>query len=450
MLQSPSVAQSSFGDGRAHNDGLASYIAIVKRRLFHFLIPFVLLLGIGAVVVLVQRPIYLAEGKILVESQEIPTDLVRPTVTDSANQRIQIIQQRIMTRDNLLGIINKYLLFPSQRQWMSGTQLFDLMRERTTIKLIELNRTAQPNNLTVAVNLGFEYEDPTIAMRVANEFLTLILNEDARTRTDRAAATTKFLAREAKRLEGELGAIDAQAAEFRRHLHPTNSVPDQISVQLAALKAELAQKSAVYSATHPTIKALNRSIAALEQTAASTPPAVQGGAGLDELERQRTSIEKSLEEANKKLSAARLGESLERDQQSERLQVIEQPAVPQKPLKPNRLKLFALAFTLAGMAGACSVFVAESLDRSIRNARELASVIDSHLIVTLPYIVTDSEARRRKLKWKLLIGIPVVVIVGVLATAYFLDAFGDLTARVDQSWIDTLQAMKDRLTRLSK
>ena len=52
------------------------------------------------------------KGEILVESPEIPTDLVEPTVTAAATERIQVIQQRLMARDSLLPIVEKFNLFP--------------------------------------------------------------------------------------------------------------------------------------------------------------------------------------------------------------------------------------------------------------------------------------------------------------------------------------------------
>ena len=74
-----------------------------------------------------------------------------------------------------------------------GHSFSDLMRERTQLRLVDLTLPTQQNNLTIAFTLSFEYEAPETAMRVANEFLTLILNEDARTRVNRASETTKFL-----------------------------------------------------------------------------------------------------------------------------------------------------------------------------------------------------------------------------------------------------------------
>src|SRR5436305_384987 len=150
MLQSYAAQGQAFYEERGANTGLPHYFAIGKRRLLYFLIPFVLVFGAGALLTMIQKPIYLAEGKILVESQDIPVDLVRPTVTDTANQRIQVIQQRIMTRDNLLAIVSKFGLFASQRQWMSSTQVLDLMRERTKLTLVDLTRPTQSTS-TIAL-----------------------------------------------------------------------------------------------------------------------------------------------------------------------------------------------------------------------------------------------------------------------------------------------------------
>jgi hypothetical protein len=64
--------------------------------------------------------------------------------------------------------------------------------------------------------VGFTDRRPDVATKVANELLTLFLNEDVRNRTNRAMETTKFLAREAQRLENDLGSVEAKIADLRR------------------------------------------------------------------------------------------------------------------------------------------------------------------------------------------------------------------------------------------
>jgi len=447
----------------------AHYIGIFRRRIFYFAIPFVLLLIIGFVISAIQRPIYHAEGKILVESPEIPTDLVQPTVTAVATERIQVIQQRIMNRDTLLSIVNKFGLFASEQRWMSGTELLDLMRDRAEIQLVDIDTEIRPGkdgkkpasaprpnnkNSAIAFTMSFEYENPELAMKVANEFLTLILNEDVRARTNRATETTQFLAREAKRLQGELDTVNAQISEMKRAGEATQEVSEALNSEklksqmalLTAMKSDLIGRTSIYSGAHPALKALKKRIAALEEEISQGPkvdPArPQGGTNIDVLEQQRTSIEKNLDDATKKLTAARLGESMERNQQSEHLQVIEQPALPQQPIKPKRLKLFAISLALATMSGFGVVFLAEILDKSIRGSRELAGVVDSRLVVAIPYISTAGEIRQRKRKIVLLWATLAVVLFAGLAAALYIGI------QIDFSWFD--RPWLDSLTRLTK
>ena len=243
--------------------GFEFYLSIIKRRWAFFLIPLVIVLCASTLVAMLMRPIYRSEARILVQSQQIPLDLVRPTVTASAEERIQVIAQRIMTRDNLMAIVNKFQMFPSWRTSMSDSDLVDLMRERASITPIAMNLpgSSNRNSTAVAFTVGFEYEDPQVTMRVANELVTLILNEDVRARTSRASETTKFLSQEVDRLENDRLAIEAQIGELRSK----NFGSEESAGQLAVLKNELLQKSAIYSESHPDIKALKDRIKALEQ-----------------------------------------------------------------------------------------------------------------------------------------------------------------------------------------
>jgi hypothetical protein len=78
--------------------------------------------------------------------------------------------------------------------------------------------------------------------------------------------------------------------------------------------------------------------------------------------------------------------------------VLEQPTLPQKPVSPNRPKIFMIAFMAALMAGGGLAFATELSDQSVRRSSDLYSIIDSHLIVSIPYIATRGEARRKKRK----------------------------------------------------
>lgn len=432
-------SEPAFTEDHGQSLNLSHSLDILKRRFFYFLLPFGLVSVLGLSLAAIQKPTYLSEGKILVESQVIAPDLVRPIVTASSSERIQLIQQRVMTRDNLLSVANKFGLFPRR----SG--ILDLMRQSIQIKPVEIEGQPRQGTPTIAFTVGFEYEHPEVAMRVANEFVTLIVNEDARSRTSRATEAVKILTGETKDIEDKLDATQTQIFEIaRRPRDAIPEVPEEEKSQmtaLAALKAELIQKTSVYSEAHPAVTALRKRIAAMEKTIAQSAraqaksPSTQAD-DIDALKRQREALEKRLAEANGKLATARLSEKLDRDQQSERLQVIESPPLPQKPVKSNRLKMVGIAFAAATILGLGVVFAAELFDGSIRGRQQLSGVVATQLVVSIPYIATRADIIRTR--WRIIFGAVSVVIL--LAAFVGLTAAIALNSPIDVSWFDNAAA----------
>ena len=426
-------SEPAFGEDHGQSINVSQYFDILRRRIFHFLLPFGLVSVLGLYVAAIQKPNYLSEGKILVESQVIAPDLVRPIVTATAGERIQLIQQRIMTRDNLLAIASRFGLFPNQ------TGVLDLMRQSTQIRPADLEGQPRQGTATIAFTVGFEYGNPEVAMRVASEFITLIVNEDARSRTSRATEAVKILSSEAKDIEDKLDATQTQIFEIARRPRDTvPEIPEQEKSQLtalAALRAELIQKASVYSDAHPAVMALKKRIAVMEKalTQSSQAPAKAQTTQADEIEalkRQREVLERRLGEANGKLATARLSEKFDRDQQSERMQVLESPPLPQKPVKSGRLKLVGIAFAAAAMLGMGAVVLAELLDGTIRGRHQLSGVVASHLIVSIPYFATHKDTLRAR--WRVIFVTFTVVIL--LAALGGLAAAIVLGLPVDLSW----------------
>jgi hypothetical protein len=194
---------------------------------------------------------------------------------------------------------------------------------------------------------------------------------------------------------------------------------------LTTLKAELIQKLSVYSEAHPVVTALKKRIATIEKnlTLTAAKQSSNPADDIDALKRQREVLQTRLAEANSKLATARLSERLDEDQKSERLQVIETPSVPQRPLKSSRIKLIAMAFAGAIAAGIGAVVAAEFLDGSIRGPHQLLRVVARPLIVTIPYIKTRAEISRAR--WRVAFSIAsTLVVVSVLigmATAIVLN-----------------------------
>ena len=82
---------------------LGDYVGAIRRRALSATIAFVVVVMIGAGAALAWPPVYRSMATILIEQQEIPQDLVRSTITSFADQRIQLINQRVVTTTRLLA-----------------------------------------------------------------------------------------------------------------------------------------------------------------------------------------------------------------------------------------------------------------------------------------------------------------------------------------------------------
>jgi len=219
---------------------ISDYISIAKRRLWYFILPFVAIVLISGVVVMLLPAVYQATGKILVESQQIPTDLVRSTVTGFAEERIQIIHQRVMTRSNLLRVIDKFNIFSDSSQQLSKSEQVADMRSNINVSLESVGeRKRRQASSTIAFSVAYKDANPEQALRVANELVTLFLDENVRARTERASETTEFLEEQAEKLRQDLEALENRIAQYKAE--NSDALPEQLKMHLNMLERSEAE-----------------------------------------------------------------------------------------------------------------------------------------------------------------------------------------------------------------
>ena len=187
---------------------LGDYLAAFRRRKGLILTVAGIVFLIGLVTAFVWPPTYQSSSTILIEEQDIPSELIQSTVTSYAAQRIQVISQRVMARSNLMEIVEKYDLYEKERKRYTTEEVLMSMREDIGIDMITAEvmdpRTGRPGVATIAFSLGFKSNSPQQAQKVASELTTLYLNENLKSRTEKAAETYDFLTAEANRLNDDL------------------------------------------------------------------------------------------------------------------------------------------------------------------------------------------------------------------------------------------------------
>ncbi len=328
---------------------LSDHLAVVVRRRK----PLIATLTAGIIVTILLAvllpPHYQSAGTVLIEQQEMPTNLVQSTVTSFADERVQIISQRVMTTETLLDIIARYGLYPRERARDTREELLAQMRKDIGLKMISADvidpRDGRPTSATIAFQVSYTSRSPDLAAKVANELVTLYLNENLTNRTQIAAQATDFLRSEGDRINKQIADLEARIEKFRQQNYQRlpgltevnmqlldrdeqqlleaqgkqNSLEEQrvfLEAQLAQLKpdsaifsdtgerilstrdrlkmlrSQLAQARARYAPDYPDVVTLQREVAGLEREVGDTPSIT-------------SDLQRELQEAQSQLADAR-------------------------------------------------------------------------------------------------------------------------------------------------
>ena len=495
---------------------IKDYLQILRRRKYTIIIPMLVLLLLSAIITIALPPVYRSKATILIEQQHIPSDLVKSTVISFADERIRQIQQKLMTIDNLSKIIDKFNLYPKERKIVNVSDLATQFKEATVLELINADVIGKGKNskATLAFTLSFDYKVPSVAQKVANELVTLFLDENVRSRTQRAEESTKFLQEEAEKLKLEIQKIENQIAEFKDKY--SGSLPELLTTNLSSinriettlqqlvlqekmleerkisLNNQLAATSPVliesgnkttkvetrasieaeyktaiekYSSAHPDVKALKRKLDNFKEPDSSQSaqanvnnPAyiqlqsqinlanvesnnlLQQKANLTEqlkrlesnisqthqVERGYADLQRDLEnhkakytELNAKYLEAKLSQNLEVEQKAEKFTLLEPPRLPDKPEKPNRIKLLFVGFLFSIAGGLGIGLLTEAMDNSVRNYSALTTLLGTEPLAVIPYINNHEDImrrRRNKINFSLLL---VGLLVGAAVAVHF-------------------------------
>jgi uncharacterized protein involved in exopolysaccharide biosynthesis len=463
------------------------YIESFLKRPYWAIIPFLMAILAGVAVIFVMPRVYQSEALLMIETTQPSSSSLVPTTIVS--EPLRFVEQRVLARDKLLTLAEKFDLFPGLRNTMSDTKLAELVRRQIFIQTVsaeESERFAGTNAMRIAVLLP----DPALAAATASEIVDMIIEENRRLRVQRAQEVSQFLAREvdemrsnmsareqewkaymeangdalparAQSIDNELQEKDRELADIDRSISTLDQelrlieaelrlglqrgeTDERDRTQLAELQAELATKSMTYSATHPEIRALSARVEALRQniaeggtrpgdlaphqmspelallservaiskarhealldqrariveriswlrSTAQRAPSVQ--AQLDAMERERETLQASLDDMTSKLSIARVGERLELDDTTAHVQIVESPEVARYPSGMSRTRMLGLVLGAAFACGFAGLYLGDTMQRTIRGTFDLKDSLAGCTLVVIPQWMPETKRR---------------------------------------------------------
>ncbi|MHA6262895.1 GumC family protein [Arenibacterium sp. CAU 1754] len=491
------------------------YLSLFIRRLPAFLAVFVVVSAVSVIVAISLPPAYVSRTTLIIEAPQIPDELAPSTVRTPGPERLQIIEQRLLTRPHLLDIATRLSVLDGQED-MNPDQIVQAMRARTQIE--KSSRRNQASIMTVT----FEARTPQLSAEVLNAYLSQIQSDDASYRRGRAGQTMEFFEQEVDRLDKELQLHRARILNFKnsnsdalpdsldfrqsqraelqdrmeeagREIFTLKSQREQLiaifsqtgrvgnSIQkdlspteqaLNKIEDELSQAMLIYSASNPRVRmlesraeqlrarveeerataqnapkddteksgnsaldfqlagidtrvtalenqraTLERDIKELTDTIERTPA---NAIALDELEREYENVQAQYNAAVDRLADASTGERIELLSRGEKIAIIEQPAVPSEPTKPNRILIAGGGTFLGLMMGIGLVLLMVMMNSAPRRPEDLINKMDVWPIATLPYIRTRRELLMQRGRKLILI---LIILVGVPAAVWALHTY---------------------------
>jgi succinoglycan biosynthesis transport protein ExoP len=285
---------------------MINYLPVILwQRRYYVLACLVVMLTLGVVAAFGLPRTYRSTATLLVQSQDLPTNIVESPTSGAIEQRIARIREQVLSRGDLIQLIEQNDLYPAERRSQPLSKIIEKMRHSTSVGALssDIGQQSGTQNNTIAIAMSFDYPDPGKAQAVLQSFVSKFLTMDSQDVEDQATLTVRFLQDQANKLQGQISDIEGQLTGLKARngaALATSGLPPMLdtggfSTQIAALQSEnrqliaqsrrpggndpmasaeaaLAAAQAQYSDTHPDVIAARERVQQLRQMIGSATP----------------------------------------------------------------------------------------------------------------------------------------------------------------------------------
>ncbi|MBH0210103.1 MAG: hypothetical protein HP495_16610, partial [Nitrospira sp.] len=146
---------------------MKDYITAFHRRRKLVLLTSLGLLMASLLLAFLWPPTYKSTATILIEEQEIPSDLVRSTITSYADQRIETIKQQVMSRTTLWKVVEQFNLYQDLRKNTPAEEIVKRFIKDIEVEVISADvvdkRTQHATKATIAFTVSYQNRTPELA-----------------------------------------------------------------------------------------------------------------------------------------------------------------------------------------------------------------------------------------------------------------------------------------------
>lgn len=269
---------------------LASLPSILWHRKWLLIVPAILLAIAGVAAAFLLPRSYQARATLLVESKDLP-DATVANGSDPIDRRMARIRQRILSRPDLVELIQANDLYNVSQRTEPLSTLVDRMRKATDISAVNADIQSAPggaSNGSIAFSLTFTYPQPGPAEVVAQTFVDRLLKLDASQTQADAQSNVNYLQDQESGLQAQVSQIEGRmkqvagangaALSSAGAIMMSGGVGIDYASQVATLQRENAQLAGQASTVvdrDPNVLAAEAALTAAQATFSDSHPDVQ-------------------------------------------------------------------------------------------------------------------------------------------------------------------------------
>ncbi len=414
---------------------LSDVFGLLRRRAW--LIVLILMIGVPAAILyaLGQPQLFEATAVIQIEAPQVAaTSATQPAPVQQGDIQLDLIQQKLMSRDVLTGIIEKFGMFPADMPLT--VQVAQLRGAVTITKLVDPAQAFQPNVQPSGLSITVRLANAQQAADVANEFLADILEEAQSRSQDRATRTLQFFEAEEARVSAEIDAAETAFARFKEangaslpdgvigqrdqqsRLVESRIALDQQIIELQTAndrfrEEEVARQKDLLEQQRNLI---DQNIANIQAALDAAPEVQRQFSGFD---RQLSQLQEESRVITTRRTEAAMNQLLETQDQAARFEVLETAIVPEFSVSASRRKVAMAGAVFSGLVAFGLAFAVEMMNPAIRTAAQLERQLGVQAVVVIPHLTNRNTARNRRLGW-----IAILLALGGGAVLAFWGRFG--------------------------
>jgi polysaccharide chain length determinant protein (PEP-CTERM system associated) len=211
------------------------YIDMLRRYRSWLIGPMFAGLVIAVVVAFLWPDTYVSTAIMRITPQQIAPNLLPTVLNMQLQQRLQSMQQEILSRNSLAELIQRPSLdlYRKERQRYPLEDIIQDMRTRAIkIQPVEVSAGGQ-GRVASAFTISFAYPDRFKAQAVVRELVTKFTETNVTVQRNQIVVTSNFLSEEVKQAKDKMDNYEAQISKFKRENQ--GKLPEQFQVNVTQL-----------------------------------------------------------------------------------------------------------------------------------------------------------------------------------------------------------------------